>query len=136
VAGKNISNCGTYIDLAVNAIQDYIATQTNKGDTIVNIALLLFIIEQLQLLFKPKEGRRYSITLITMAFLWQLTSSSLYKKLKTVFILPSKSRLRAYSSGLTVESGTLDISYLHTWITDLTDHERIVTLMIDEVYTA
>jgi len=35
-----------------------------------------------------------------------------------------------------VESGKLDVLYLHKQITDLTDHERIVTLMIDEVYAA
>jgi len=136
LADKSTANSGNFIDLAVCALQNYILVQTNKSETIANIALLNFIIEQLQLLFKPKEGRRYTTTLITMAFLWQLTSTSLYKKLRTVFILPSMSRLRYYSSGLSVESGLLDLSYLKERIKDLSEHERMVTLQIDEVYTA
>ena len=74
--------------------------------------------------------------MITTAFLWQLTSCSLYKKLRDLFILPSLSRLRAYSSCLSVKAGTLDISYLKQRTEELNEKERLVTLMIDEVYTA
>ena len=97
-----------------------------NGDVILHLALQLFIIEELQLLFKPKEGWRYSPTMITTAFLWQLTSSSLYKKLKGIFILPSMRWLHAYSSGLAVESGSLDISYLNQRLADLTKQEKLI----------
>ena len=136
LADKSTYHDTIFIDLAIASLKDYIEARNNHGDVILHLALLLFIIEELQLLFKPKEGRRYSTTMITTAFLWQLTSSSLYKKLKDIFILPSMSRLRAYSSGLAVESGSLDISYLNQRLADLTKQEKLMTLMIDEVYTA
>ena len=70
-----------------------------------------------------------------MAFLWQLTSTSLYKKVEAVFILPSLSTLHAYSSSRTVESGSMDLSYLQQQMTHhLSARESIVTLLIDEVY--
>ena len=136
LSDESTSSSMSYIDMAVSALQSFILVQTKNGDTIANVALLTFIIEQLQLYFKPKEGRRYSATLITMAFLWQLTTTSLYKKLRNIFILPSLSLLRSYCSGLSVQSGHLDVSYLKQRLNDLTDQQRTVTLLIDEVYTA
>ena len=136
MADKSIYHNTIFIDLAIASLKNYIEAKNNHSDVILHLALLLFIIEELQLLFKPKEGRRYSTTMITAAFLWQLTSSSLYKKLKGVFILPSMRLLRAYSSGLAVKSGSLDISYLNQRLADLTKQEKLMTLMIDEAYTA
>ena len=51
-------------------------------------------------------------------------------------ILPSKSRLRSYSACLSVEAGSLDIIYLRQRSARLTEKERIMTLMIDEVSAA
>ena len=101
-----------------------------------NASLIDFIVEQLQLFLLPKERRRYSTKTITMAFLWQLSSTSLYKKLRDLLILPSMSSLQTYSSGLTVKSGNLDVHYLKQRIEKLSDQERIVALLVDEVYTA
>ena len=44
--------------------------------------------------------------------------------------------MRQYSSGLTVKTGALDISYFATRANNLSEQEQMVTLMIDEVYTA
>jgi len=74
--------------------------------------------------------------MLTLSFLWQLSSTCLYKKLRAVLILPSISRLRQYSSGLSVETGALDLSYLISRTKALADKERMVTLIIDEAYTA
>ena len=101
-----------------------------------NKELIKFIIEQLQLMQVKKEARRYSTDIITTAFLWQLTSCSLYKKLKGMFLLPSVSKLRSYSACLSVKAGTLDMSYLKQRAEHLDERERLMTLMIDEVYTA
>ena len=100
------------------------------------VALLKFVVEQLKLEQVPKHGRRYSSSLITTSFLWQMTSSSLYKKLRHLLILPSLSLLRKLSSGMTVQSGKLDLEYLKLRQMDLTDQQKIVVLLIDEVYTA
>ena len=50
--------------------------------------------------------------------------------------MPSISHLRQLSSGMTVEGGVLDMDYLKLQTADLSKQERIVALIIDEVYTA
>ena len=108
------------------------------ADDIACCTLLLHFIsdEQLQLLQMPKYGRRYSVNLITFYFLWQLTSSALYKKLHDTLILPSISRLRQYSSVMSVETSFLDLSYLTARTKDLLKECCIMVLVIDQVYTA
>ena len=83
----------------------------------------------------PTNARRYSSSTITTAFLWQLTSNSLYKKLREIFILPTVRRLRQLFI-VNVDSRKLDLHYLKQRITNFTNKERIVALMIGEVYTA
>ena len=65
-----------------------------------------------------------------------MTCSSLYKKLRNVFALPSISTLQKYSSGVTVEARRLDCEYLRVWTKHLSEREAVITLMIVEVYTA
>ena len=140
IALKEASCRTSLIEVAVSVLSDYVDLTSlleNCSDCEnSNLELIKFIIEQLKLLQQPKHGRRYSVNLLTLSFLWQLSSTSLYKKLRTVLILPSISRLRQYSSGLSVETGTLDLSYLASRTQSLNEKERMVTLMIDEVYTA
>ena len=84
----------------------------------------------------PKHERRYSSSLITTAFLWQLTSSSLYKKLRSLLVLPSISSLQKFFMGMTVQGSTLDTNYLRSRVAEVPEQEGIVVLMLDEVYTA
>ena len=91
---------------------------------------------KLQLLQVAKHGCRYSTNVITLPFLWQLTSSAAYKKLRLILILPSIARLRQYSAGISVDTCQLDISYLTVRRNDLPSNCRTVVPMIDEVYTA
>ena len=98
--------------------------------------MIQFIIEQLKLMQIPKNGRRYSTAVLTTSFFWQLTSTSLYKKLRDYFVLPSISRLRKFSSATAVENREIDLEYLKQRTASLSEQQRIVTLMIDEVYTA
>ena len=55
------------------------------------------------------------------AFVWQLTSTSLYKRLCDFFSLPSIRQLRKFSSFSTVKEGIIDIEYLKrrsaSWMT-------------------
>ena len=71
-----------------------------------------------------------------LLFLWQLTSTALYKKLRQLLIPPSVIRLCQISSYISVESGKLDLAYLKQRISHLPQIETIVVLIIDEVYTA
>ena len=101
-------------------------------------ALISFITEQLKLCVTEKHARRYSKELIVTAFLWHMTSNSLYKKLgdiQLVFFLPTVRRLQQLSSGTSVEQSSIDHHYLQNRISCLTETEKIMVLMIDEVYT-
>ena len=51
-------------------------------------------------------------------------------------MLPSIRRLQQLSVDLAVETGKVDICYLKQRVSNLTDGERTVVLLIDEVYTA
>ena len=71
-----------------------------------------------------------------MAFLWKLTSSSLYKRLSEFFFLPSTRRLQQLSVDLNVETKKVDITFLKQRVSNFTEGEQTVVLLIDEVYTA
>lgn len=125
------------LELAVSSLQKYVSMLIESDCCdLTKVELVKFLIEQLQLMQMAKQARRYSTYVITSTFLWQLTSCCLYKKLRELFILPSISRLRSYSSCLSVEACSLDMSYLKQRTESLKEKERLVTLMIDEVYTA
>ena len=69
-------------------------------------------------------------------FLWKLTSPALYRKLVRFFFLPSINHLTKFCADFTVEPGKLNLNYLKERTSNLSREERIVTLMIDEIYTA
>ena len=99
-------------------------------------ALLKFVVEQLKLVQVSKHGRHYLSSLITTSFLWQMTSMSLYKKLRHLLLLPSLSLLQKLSSDMTVQSGKLDLEYLKLRQIDLSQQQKIVVLLSGEVHTA
>ena len=84
------------IDVALSASSQYLSLleAADEDGAYCTSLLHFFCDEQLQLLQMPKYGRRYSSNLITLYFLWRLTSSALYKKLHDTLMLPSISRLR------------------------------------------
>ena len=53
-----------------------------------------------------------------------------------MFRLPSIRLLQTYRSDLTVASVAVDLTYLRQRTANLSEQEKIVTLIIDEVYTA
>ena len=65
-----------------------------------------------------------------------MTSAALYKKLQTIFQLPSIRRLQQLSSSFTVHTNNVDMAYLSSRVSSLSEKERIVLLIFDEVYTA
>ena len=114
VACKRINVCqkSYFIDIAISSLKQYMHKFHSDQDKFNCASLFQFICEQLQLLQVPKHGYRYSTDMIILAFLWKLTSSALYKKLREVLILPSITRLRQYSAGMSVDTCHLDTSYL------------------------
>ena len=129
------NNCKS-IKLAIAALKHIDKDDAKNDDDISHLPMIRFITEQLQLLQLQKNAQRYSPELITVSFLWKLSSSSLYKRLSDFFMLPSIRRLQQLSVDLAVETGKVDICYLKQRVSNLTDGERTVVLLIDEVYTA
>ena len=125
-----------YLSLALSFLEEYVALESHNTSSESSLVLVKFIVEQLSLVNIPKHERRYSSSLITTAFLWQLTSSSLYKKLISLLVLPSIFSLQKLSMGMTVQGSTLDTNYLRSRVAEVPEQEGIVVLMLDEVYTA
>ena len=125
--------------LIIQLLEKYIASQGESSEDskhAMEVCLIRFLIEQLRLLQCPKNGRRYSPNILTLSFLWQLTSTALYKKLRNLLILPSVNHLKKLSAGLNVDSRTVDVAYLQLHSKDLAEIEKTVVLIVDEVYTA
>ena len=76
------------IDVVLSALSQYLSLleAADEGSACCTLLLHFICDEQLQLLQMPKYGCRYSANLITLYFLWQLTSSALYKKLHDTLI--------------------------------------------------
>ena len=126
-----------FLSLTIQMLQRFIDEQQASQDVESSqLELVQFMIEQLQLMQVHKNGRRYSTSMLKTAFLWQLTSNSLYKKLNSFFVLPSVRRLQTLSAGTAVTSGSIDVGYLKERVKNLSDKEKIVTLILDEVYIA
>ena len=82
------------ISMAAHLLEHYLEIQSSKsGHVEQTLSLVKFISEQLRLVHVSKNGRRYSVSMLTTCFLWQLTSTPLYSKLRDLFISPSHSRL-------------------------------------------
>ena len=124
------------LNLAILLLKEFSVKNIAQNADEDATSLLEFVIEQLLLIQVSKHVQRYSANMLTTAFLWQLTSTSLYKKLNKLFVLPSVSRLRQLSGGMTVQEGKLDLNYLKMRVADLSSPEQIVALLVDEVYTA
>ena len=108
-----------------------------QQDAEVHKELIKFIVEQLHLVQLPKQGRHYSSELICLSFLWLMTvGQSMYKKLKKLFILPSVRRLQQLAQGTSIEDSMFNSQYFEKRVSNFTSQQRLVILLIDEVYTA
>lgn len=123
-----------YINLAMSTLEEYLATKTDcmalKED---HGRLLRFIIEQLKLMQNCSEEHQYSTDTIILAFLWRLTSPTLYNNLTPFFHLPSVSQLNQVSCKVGLESETIDSGHLREHAKYLSPRERIVTLIVDNL---
>ncbi len=99
-----------------------------------------FLSEQLQLAMRSKVHRRYSKDLLACSVMWENTSPSLYKQMVSegFLTLPSVRRMHQLSNALITETGLQpsSIAYLQARFQKLTDWERLIVLMVDEIYAA
>lgn len=99
-----------------------------------------FLIEQLCLLSKGSNNRRYSPDLIASATSWLLNSPSLYNQLRLeVLTLPVPNYVKRLTQAINVDFGlskTTEI-YLKTRFNCLpNERDKIVSIILDEVYAA
>ena len=80
--------------------------------------------EQIKLLSCEINARRYSVELMINAFLWHMTSPTLYQVMRKMFILPNVRRLQQLSSGLDVKSNIVDRKYLNERTSNLQSYEN------------
>ena len=100
------------------------------------LGLINFIAEQLSLCQISEHGRRYSPNLLVTAFLWHMNSRALYARLGDLFCLPSVRRLQQISAGSAVNPSIVDTQYLKMRAANLDENQKIVLLIIDEIYVA
>ena len=92
------------LELSVNYIQKVLETDT----ALQHQELLHFIVDQLKLMVISKSARHYTPEILVTAFLWHMTSPSLYKKLCNFFALPSVCRLQQLNCTMNVKCNAID----------------------------
>ena len=121
----------TIKDLIIASLKEFLLVCDHE-----HVALIKFIIEQLKLLSTSKYAHRFSSDLTLLAYFWQMSSPSLYKKLADFFFLPSIRRLQDLSRGMSVKENITDGQYIEMRLKDSGYSRRVVALLIDEIYTA
>ncbi|XP_045482104.1 uncharacterized protein LOC123686148 [Harmonia axyridis] len=114
-----------YLDLALT-----VSCEKNLPHS-KNLEILIDQLKQITL-----KKNRYSSSTIIMAFLIHTTSHSTYELLRGFFMLPNKRYLQRISSGLNVSPNN-DIhnnNYISNIFSNLTPREKVVVLLIDEIY--
>lgn len=127
----HFANEASLLDIARLSIDQYLENEDAE-----NRRFLQFVSEQLELSQTKVSARHYSPETIRLSFLWYITNRPLYLKLRELFFIPTVRRLQQLSSDTSVTTSNIDISYISARVNHLSDSERIVTLIIDEVYTA
>ena len=124
------------VEQAIQCLAIYI--DSHDDDQLEYCRKLRFIVEQLKLITKTKFGRQYSPQLTILAYMTHAASSSAYTVLRdeNVLCLPSVSTLRKITRRLDADDGLDSSAYLTLRVSKLTEYERNVILMIDEIYVA
>ena len=99
---------------------------------------LLFIVEQIDLLSVSKYGRNYSPQLMIISYLISAASTSAYDVLlnENVLSLLSRKTLLKVTKRLDGVDGLSNVSYLKLRAGQLSELQRNVVLIIDEIYVA
>ena len=129
-------DASTHLAQCINEFQSLVSTFPPARQPQIE-----FLIEQLQLsLVENKKQRRYSVSLLSLAVLWENCSPALYSQILSdeVLCLPSRKRIHDLTHAFSVETGLSSSTraYLQARAARLTDREKIVMLQEDEIYSA
>ncbi len=110
-----------------------------KNDTSNIVTKVAFLVEQLRLAAKAPKQRRYGGSVLSMAYHWHQKSPALYRTIlaEDVLSLPSASHLKRLSTAISVDLGFSESTktYLKARERKLNDQEKIVGIVMDEVYS-
>ena len=99
-----------------------------------------FAAEQLKLAITPLKARRYPPSILTTTVLWKMTSSALYKQVhkEGILTIPAPNYLDKLTKPFTAETGFPESTkkYLRARFSRLSDREKVVNLILDEVYNS
>ena len=126
----------TNISMAISSLKNGLENlEDSQSDEHRKIS---FIIEQLKLLHKHKQGRHYSPELTVMAYRINAISPAAYNLLldENILCLPSKSTLSRITKRLNSTTGLDNSAYLKLRVSKLNEYDRNCILMIDEIYIA
>ena len=122
------------IDAAIRILIRYVDDDVNLIQE--NVKKISFLCEQLYLIdHSPGPKNSYSVSLLTTAILWKAYSTSCYKAILSdgLLTLPSLRTLRRVAQNVTcLQADTR--AYLRHRASVLNEHEKVVTLVFDEVY--
>lgn len=121
------------IRYAVSLLEDYLQ---NMEEDEINARKLSFITEQLSLILKKPQNRRYSKNMILTAIILQSHSTACYESLlkADILTLPSVSSIRRICHGFQTETSQQMKSYLMSRRKNLNEFESTVVLIFDEMY--
>ena len=125
-------NSNIYIERAVSNLLIYIEKSDSEDRNKIS-----FLVDQLRLTQMPKHHRTYSPSVLVAASNWNAVSPRCYKQIlsTSLLTLPSRSTLHRISNVLSVQSSNSEtLKYLRVKINNLSELDRIVILLIDEVY--
>ena len=117
----------------VSLLEDYLQTMS---ETDGNLRKLSFLTEQLSLLQKKPQNRRYSKNTILSAIIIQSHSTVCYEALlkNELLTLPSVSSIRRICHGFQAETSQQMKTYLASRKKNLNEFESTVVLIFDEMY--
>ena len=117
---------------AVECFNNYLKESSNESSG----KKVEFLLDQLKLLRKPKNTRRYSSSLLLMSYCLHADSAVAYNNLRNLHVLtlPCNTVLNAITKRMDPNCGLQDLEYLRIKISKLSQYQRFVTLMIDEIY--
>ena len=132
VSGNHVDN---YVNMCITILTRLLETVENPKCR----GKLEFLIEQLKLFGKKPHQKRYSPSLLAMSVLWENARANLYRQIVSegVLSLPSPKYIKELSGSLSFGTGLPEgtVNYLRKRLESLCPRERLVALLIDEVYT-
>ena len=124
-----------YVEMACELLKSSLSNE--KEDE--KLKKLRFLLEQLELLYKHPNGRRYSAPTTATCMMWYKTSAACYRLILSdnVLTVPAIVHMRRLAGALTddMDFSESTVAYLKARLSQLNEREKNVSILLDEVKT-